>query len=260
MLNAKGKASLDRKLALLLKQLNKEDFDFATIKSTTERILTGYEYDPSKGSDAFCNRTLIRPRWREIWESRQIMERAWFAKSNANPLEADPLNRRGWEALEDVFQRMIALVVEGTTPHFQEKRSAQLESALCDYLALQGFDVSGSAQNLGPVRTAEAKGQHDSTRALAFSDAEWTITLHGKPYKIADPQAYLVYKTIWEAGAPITMARIQTRVQGCRGKKKIPALIRTLPAPLRRTVQSDHRGYWIDVSGAKSNRRKKGNT
>jgi hypothetical protein len=232
MLNAKAKARLDQRLALLLKRLNEKDF--ATIKSTTERILATYVQDQTKGADAFCNRTLLYPSWREAWESGQGVSWAWFTKSNANPLEADPLNRRGWEALKEAFRRMIALVVEGTTPYHQRELSNELKHVLCKYLALQGLDVSCLAHQPGPALLPKAcrkktrRGPYNKAVTSRQMEVYEAYTRHG-----CNAQKAAVELSITPQAVSRNVAIV---------KKKLPGVVRNKLQPKTQRLKHDRRG------------------
>jgi hypothetical protein len=84
---------------------------------------------------------------------------------------------------------------------------------------------------------------------LHFDPQTQTITLDGTPYKIADPKAFDVYKEIANScPVPLTQAKLQERVAGCRGDKKIRQLLNGLPKQLRDTVPSGPNGYWLDLN------------
>jgi hypothetical protein len=99
---------------------------------------------------------------------------------------------------------------------------------------------------------AEISGDHSTDgkpNRLTFQDLTKTISLDGITHKVEDPKAYEVYKEIVKAGTrPITKAAIARIVPGCRGRKKIPSLLRTLPDPVRDTVCTTRNGYHLDLS------------
>jgi hypothetical protein len=83
---------------------------------------------------------------------------------------------------------------------------------------------------------------------LRYDRQTQIITLDGTPHKIEDPKAFAVYKAIADkCPEPLTKAMIQDRVTGCRGDKKIPHLLDSLPEELRKTISSGPNGYWLKL-------------
>ena len=92
---------------------------------------------------------------------------------------------------------------------------------------------------------------------LCFDYLTQTVTLDGTPHKIEDPKAFAVYQAIADAcPQPVTKAAIQGRVPGCRGEKKVPGLLKSLPTLLQDTVRSGPNGYWLDLSSPPGPRKK----
>src|SRR5262245_14490713 len=121
MLDPKAVAALDSRLIVLLRRLTREE-NTSALKSTVEHLIGRYEDD---GGNAASKRKLVRRGWRENWQHDRRMFWGWF--------DGIALDKRVWLALQAVFERMIALVVEGTTPYLFQKRSEELEDALSGY-------------------------------------------------------------------------------------------------------------------------------
>jgi DNA-binding CsgD family transcriptional regulator len=62
------------------------------------------------------------------------------------------LNDETWDALHAAFGKMVQLVVdESTSVYRHQKHAIELKDALCEYLSLRGFEVSGPAQPPRPT-------------------------------------------------------------------------------------------------------------
>jgi hypothetical protein len=94
-------------------------------------------------------------------------------------------------------------------------------------------------------RVATEPAGHDRLR---FDDLTQTVWLDGAPHAVADPKAYAVYLAIAaDCPQPITKARLQAKVRGCSGEKKIPALLTGLPDALSQTIHVGTNGYWLNL-------------
>jgi DNA-binding response OmpR family regulator len=77
-----------------------------------------------------------------------------------------------------------------------------------------------------------------------------TIALDGREYSVENPRAFELYKfLVKSAGLPRTRADIRNAYQNrlFKGDKTIPRLLETLPAAIRKTIKSGHKGYWISL-------------
>jgi hypothetical protein len=87
---------------------------------------------------------------------------------------------------------------------------------------------------------------------LRFDQQTLTVFLDGRPIKVNNPKAFLLYKIIAENQGPITRSQIRTHGQHFKGDKTVPRLLKTLPPVLRHTVQSSRSGYWVVLPEKKS--------
>jgi hypothetical protein len=110
------------------------------------------------------------------------------------------------------------------------------------------------AMSLPDFAVAIRRHERESFEAgerLHFNDDTHTVTLDGIAYKIADPKAYAVYQEIAKNKPnPVTAKKIQEKVPGCLGEKKVRNLLKSLPKPLQATVKSAEYGYWLDLPPA----------
>jgi hypothetical protein len=81
---------------------------------------------------------------------------------------------------------------------------------------------------------------------LVFDDMTRTVTLDGRAHEVSDPKVYEVYRVI--AGAipgALSKAQVSTQVKGVHGSKTIPSLLKKLPEPLRKTIETGPHGYSV---------------
>lgn len=121
-----------------------------------------------------------------------------------------------------------------------------------------GSDSAGkNDEEIGAVPEKTAQPANHTAPRLHCDDSTYTITIDGEAYHIDNPTAYTIYSILAaKRPQPLTRASLQSRVPGCKGRKTVRRLLDTLPEPVRMTVRSGHRGYWIDLSPQRHVKRK----
>jgi hypothetical protein len=115
--------------------------------------------------------------------------------------------------------------------------------------------------SLRPLETmADAAGQGGQAdaaqRRLRFDAETLTVTLDGTEYPLGKPKVFEVFRTIGEAKQPpVKKAVIQGKVTAVVGRKTIRRLLNTLPSALRKTVQTNTTGYWVQLPARKERAR-----
>jgi hypothetical protein len=99
----------------------------------------------------------------------------------------------------------------------------------------------------GLLTAARNKECNDSPMERLLFDAETqTVMLDGETFSVNNPKAFFLCKIIAEEkGEPITRADLRQRNKGLKGDKTIPNLLKSLPIPIRETIQSGAHGYWL---------------
>jgi hypothetical protein len=157
---------------------------------------------------------------------------------------------------------LVDKVVDGLPPLPDEVKGPV--QARAESQDVQGPLEESDAPSDSLIQDTEGAGAEKER--LHFDPQTQTISLDGIPYKIEDPKAYALYQEIASScPKPLTRAKLQNRVPGCRGGKKIRQLLNGLPERLRETVPSGPSGYWLDLDPppnrpSKRLRRQKGRT
>ena len=128
MLDPSLPEELDERLVELLSHF-KKGASYAKIADMTRRVITDYQ------GKSLGNRTVFRANWERSWEASHEVY-SWI-------LELPRLTDRQVKALHGVHTEMVRLLLESDTSFHKKKHLGRLQDALCEYLALRGYDVSG---------------------------------------------------------------------------------------------------------------------
>src|SRR5262249_40940278 len=98
-----------------------------------------------------------------------------------------------------------------------------------------------------PQEEATRDGQPEQAKRFRFDDASLVVSIDGgPPIQVENPKAYLLFKTVANASPRIITAHgIREKVAGLHGDKGIPRTRDELPEPLKSSLKSDTRGYWL---------------
>jgi hypothetical protein len=90
-----------------------------------------------------------------------------------------------------------------------------------------------------------------SHQRLRFDQDTYTVTLDGDTFKVNNPKAFLVLRTVAEAGGPITRAALRGKVRGINGNKAVNTMRKSLPPPLAEILKSGPDGFRIELPALK---------